>query len=170
MLRLTPLLKGKAQTVCTDIRAMMDYDRVKKAILSLYSVSPQRCRKGFREHTWTRGAEPNAWIAKGKKLMNRWLFPEAAMEQVLDKIAVEQFINALPQELRIWVASHSPETPTAVATLIEAYDSARSSTGNRVKTSPQDYRPQRKSDSKDLNKANGRRKVHQEAGRERLSL
>ena len=58
------------------------------------------------------------------------------MEQVLDKIAVEQFINALPEELRIWVASHSPETPTAVATLIEAYDSAHSSTGNRVKTRP----------------------------------
>ena len=100
---------------------MMDYDGVKKAILSQYSVSPERCRKGYREHTWTRGAEPNAWIAKGKKLMNRWLLPEGGMEQVLDKIAVEQFINALPQELRIWVASHSPETPTAVATLFEAY-------------------------------------------------
>ena len=82
--------------------------------------------------------------------MNRWLLLEEEMEQVLDKIAVEQFINALLQDLRIWVASQSPETPTAVATLIEAYDSAHNSTGNRVKTRPQDYKPQRKSDSKDL--------------------
>ena len=38
------LLKGKARTVYTDVLAMMDYDGVKKAILSQYSVSPERCR------------------------------------------------------------------------------------------------------------------------------
>ena len=113
VLHLTPLLKGKARTVCIDVGSMMDYEGVKKAILSQYSVSPERCRKGFRAHTWTRDAEPNAWIAKGKKLMHRRLRPEEGMEQVLNKIAVEQFINALPQELRIWVASialiHQPQ-------------------------------------------------------------
>ena len=36
VLRLTPLIKGKARTVCTDVGAMMDYDGVKKAILSQY--------------------------------------------------------------------------------------------------------------------------------------
>ena len=51
------------------------------------------------------------------------------MEQVLNKIAVEQFINALPQELRIWVASHTLDTPTVVAELIEAYDFAHSPVG-----------------------------------------
>ena len=70
VLRLTPLLKGKARAVCTDVGAMLNYEGVKKAILSHYSVSPERCRRGFRAHTWTRDAEPNAWIAKGKKLMN----------------------------------------------------------------------------------------------------
>ena len=73
VLRLTPLLKGKARAVCTDVGAMLNYDEVRKAILSHYSISPERCRKGFRAHTWTRAAEPNAWIARGKKLMNRWL-------------------------------------------------------------------------------------------------
>ena len=149
VLRLTPLLKGKARTVCIDVGTLMDYDEVKKSILSHYSVSPERCRKAFRAHTWTRDAEPNAWIARGRKLMNRWLLPEEGMEQVLDKIAVEQFVTALPQELRIWVASHSPETPAAVARLIEAYDSAHTSTGNRGKAPPQDYKPRWKSDSKE---------------------
>ena len=149
VLRLTPLLKGKARAVCIDVGAMLNYVEVKKVILSHYSVSPERCRKGFRAHTWTRDAEPNAWVAKGKKLMNRWLLPEDGMEQVLDKIAVEQFINALPQELRIWVASHSPETPTTVAKLIEAYDSAHSPVGHKGKIRPQDYKPQWKSDSRD---------------------
>ena len=43
VLRLTPLLKGKARTVCTDVGAIMDYEGVKKAILSQYSLSPERC-------------------------------------------------------------------------------------------------------------------------------
>ena len=42
----------------------------------------------------------------------------------MDKIAVEQFVNGLPQELRVWVASHNPKKPADVAELIEAYDSA----------------------------------------------
>ena len=68
---------------------------------------------------------------------------------MLKKIAGEQFINALPQELRIWVASHSPETPTAVAKLIESYDSAHSTTGSKVNTRRQDYKPQWKSVAND---------------------
>ena len=127
----------------------MDYEGLKKAVLSQYSVSPEWCRKGFHAHTWKRDAESNAWIAKGTKLMNLWLRPEERMEQVLNKIAVEQFINSLPQVLRIWVVSHSPNTPTAVAELIESYDSAHSPLGNKVGTRQSDYKPQWKAGSKD---------------------
>ena len=87
-------LKRKAWTVSTDVRTIIDYEGVRKAILSQYRVSPERCWKGYCTHTWTRDAEPNAWIAKGKKLMNWWLLPEEGMQQVLDKIVLEQFINA----------------------------------------------------------------------------
>ena len=47
VLRLTRLLKGNAWTVCIDVGSMMDYEGVKKAILSQYSASPERCQKGF---------------------------------------------------------------------------------------------------------------------------
>lgn len=123
VLRLTPLLNGKARTVCTDLGAG-EYDQVKEAILSHYNVNPERCRKRFRSHVWTRDAEPNEWVAKGTKLMKRWLLPEQGMDQLLNKIIVEQLLCALPQELRIWVAAQNPETSTKVAELIESYDSA----------------------------------------------
>ena len=58
------------RTPLIDVGSMMDYELVRKAILSQYSVSLERCRKGFLAHIWTRDAEPNAWIAKGKKIMN----------------------------------------------------------------------------------------------------
>ena len=69
VLRLTPSLKGKARTICTDHGTTMAYDRVKKAILSYYNVSPERCWKQFRAHVWTKDTEPNEWTAKGTKLM-----------------------------------------------------------------------------------------------------
>ena len=68
--------------------------------------------------------EPTEWITKGIKLAKRWLLPEEGVDQVVNKVAVEQFLNGLPQEMRIWVASHDPETPEKVAQLIESYDSA----------------------------------------------
>ena len=91
VLHLTPFLKGKARTVCINVESMMDYEGVKKAILSQYSVSPEWCIKEFRTHTWTRDDDPNAWIANGNKLMNQWLRLEEGMEQLLNKIVVEKF-------------------------------------------------------------------------------
>ena len=73
--------------------------------------------------------------------MNHWLRHEQGMEQVLSKIVMEQFITALPHVLRIWVASHSLVTPPAVAELIESYDSAHSTLGNKVRTRQLDYNP-----------------------------
>ena len=73
--------------------------------------------------------------------MKRWLLPEEGTDQMMDKIAVEQLLNALPQELQIWVPSHNPGTAAAVAQLIESYDSAHIPLGNRVGTRHQDHRP-----------------------------
>ena len=59
------------------------------------------------------------------KLLNSWVKPDEGVDQVMNKIAVEQFVNGLPQELRVWVASHNHKKPADVAELIEAYDSAQ---------------------------------------------
>ena len=124
VLRLTPLLNGKARAVCTDFGPTTDYREVRKAILEHHNVNPERCRRQFRALSWTREQEPAEWVAKVMKLMKRWLLPDIGVNQIMDKIAVEQLINGLPQELRIWVASHDPETPAKLAQLMESYDSA----------------------------------------------
>ena len=147
VLRLTPLLNGRARTVCTDLGTTADYDGVKKAILDHYNINPERCRKQFRTHSWTRDAEPNEWVARGLKLM---LHPDEGLDQVLEKIAVEQFLNALPQELRIWVASQNPTTPTKVAELIELYDSAHNSNTQGNRKQPLDPKSTPKTSTKEL--------------------
>ena len=86
VLRVTPLLKGKARAVCTNLGRTMDYDGVNNAILSHYTcnISPERCRKQFRAHVWTKDTEPNEWTAKLTKLAKRWLLPEEGTEQMVD--------------------------------------------------------------------------------------
>ena len=71
LLRLTPLINGKARGVCTGQGSIMDYNGVKKEILSHYNVSPERSQKQFHAHVWTKDAEPNEWTAKGINLMKR---------------------------------------------------------------------------------------------------
>uniref|UniRef100_A0A1X7U952 Reverse transcriptase n=1 Tax=Amphimedon queenslandica TaxID=400682 RepID=A0A1X7U952_AMPQE len=137
ILRLTPLLSGKARTVCTDLGTTTDYDGVKKAILEHYNINTERCRRKFRSHVWTRDQDPTDWIARGVKLVKRWLVPENGMEQVVNKIAVEQLLNGLPHKMRIWVTSQNPETPEKVGELIESYNTAHSCL-------PQRNRPKKK--------------------------
>ena len=49
LLRLIPLLNGKARSICTDLGTIMEYNGVKKAILSHYNVNPDVAENGF-EH------------------------------------------------------------------------------------------------------------------------
>ena len=141
VLRLTPLLNGKARAVCTNLGPSIDYKGVKGAILEHYNINPERCRRGFRAITWTKDQEPTVWITNGMKLLNRWLKLDEGVDQVMNKIAVEQFVNGLPQELRVWVASHNPKKPADVAELIEAYDSAHRSMLRKPSSQLQDRHP-----------------------------
>lgn len=123
-LYLTLLLSGKARSVCTDLGSTAGYEGVKKAILEHYNVNSERCQKQLKAHRWTKDQEPTGWITKGMKLVKRWLRPEEGEKQMINKVAVEQFLNGLPQEMRIWVMSHDPDAPEKVAQLIKSYDSA----------------------------------------------
>lgn len=59
------------------------------------------------------------------------------IDQAVNKIAIEQFLNGLPQEMRVWVASQDPETPEKLA------DSAHSrTTGTKQDWKNQDWRNQ----------------------------
>ena len=82
-----------------------------------------------------RSKDPSEWVAKGNKLMRRWLKPAVGIEKIVQQIAVERFLIRLPQEVRVWVASQNPTTSADVALLLESYDSAHArpvKTGRRL--------------------------------------
>ena len=100
VLRLIPLLNGKTRTVCTNFGPSTNYKGVKEAILDHHNINPERCRREFQPLTWTKDQEPAEWITNGMKLLNtfRWFLPDEGVDKVVDKIAMEQFINGLPQD------------------------------------------------------------------------
>ena len=87
------------------------------------------------------------------------MLPEEGVDQVVNKVAVEQFLNGLPQEIRIWVASHDPKTLEKVALLIESYYSAhtRSVTVSERSRSQSDYRYQQKTGTPSRDSSHQRR-------------
>ncbi len=82
-------------------------------------MNVERRRKRFRANVWTTGQEPVDWVTKGIKLAKRWLIPEDGVDGMVNKVAIEYFLNGLLQEMRIWVASHDPETPEKVAHAVD---------------------------------------------------
>ena len=61
---------------------------------------------------------------------------------------MEHFQDALPQELRIWVTSHNPATPSEVAKLIESYDSAHKHPLKRRKNHYEEHEGTRETSNK----------------------
>ena len=80
VLCLTPLLSGKARTVCTNLVPTTGYDGVKKAFLEHYNINSERCWWQFRALAWTKDQEPAEWITKGMELLKRWLLSEKGVD------------------------------------------------------------------------------------------
>ena len=131
VLRLTPLLSGKTRTVCTRLEPK-DSNGVKVANNTMSTTnnvndaSLESSAPRTRSLWW-------AQITNGVKLLNRRFTLEDRVDAIKDKIAVEQLINALPQGLRVWVATHEPKKPAEVAKLIETYDSTHARAGGEDK-------------------------------------
>ena len=55
----------------------------------------------------------------------KWLKEHDTREKVIDMIVIEQFITMLPEEIRVWVKEHKPETSMIAGKLAEDYQQAR---------------------------------------------
>ena len=65
VLRVTPLLNGKAHTICTNFGPSMNYKRVKEANLDHHNINLERCQQQFRALTLTMDQEQVEWITNG---------------------------------------------------------------------------------------------------------
>ena len=63
--------------------------------------------------------------ARLRNLAGKWMAEGHTVEDVLEKLVVEQLANTMPAELRIWVAERKPKTGLEAGQLAEDYLQAR---------------------------------------------
>ena len=55
----------------------------------------------------------------------KWLKEHDTRTKVIDMNIMEQFITMLPEQIRVWVKEHKPETSMIAGKLAEDYQQAR---------------------------------------------
>ncbi|KAE8630357.1 hypothetical protein XENTR_v10000796 [Xenopus tropicalis] len=135
VVRLAPYLTGKAQKAYSSLNARdaQDYDYVKDAIFHRYELNVETFRQRFRAYRYSNFDGPREAYAQLHELLLKWIQPERKTgEQILEMIALEQFIEILPDKVKLWVQEHRPETSTKAISLAEDFLLARREAEQRI--------------------------------------
>ncbi len=107
--RLIPLLTGEAQLAAQQlpVQNLLVYDDLKRAILQRVGQSPEQYRQRFR--SLGENGRPFVMPHQLRDACRRWLLAgEGSVEQIIDRVVLEQFIAWLPKKTAQWVQCHRP--------------------------------------------------------------
>ena len=125
---LAPQLTGRAQLVFAALPTADSgkYESIKAAILQRYDINEEAYRRRFRTATRGAGETNREYAVKLMDLQRKWLKEYAtSVEQVQEAIGLEQFLNSLPMEKRIWVYEKKPKTCVEAGELADQYEQVR---------------------------------------------
>jgi len=108
----------------TDVDAR-DYDRVKAAIFQQYNINEETYRCRFHSIKPVENETPVELAIRVKDLAEKWLKDCRDKEAVVDVVVKEQFVEVLPEEVRVWVKERKPRTTQEAGRLAENYRQAR---------------------------------------------
>ncbi len=109
--RLIPLLTGEAQLAAQQlpVQNLLVYDDLKRAILQRVGQSPEQHRQRFRSLELGENGWPFTMAHQLRDACRRWLLAgDSDVEQIIDRVVLEQFIARLPQKTAQWVQCHRP--------------------------------------------------------------
>lgn len=74
----------------------------------------------FRHFQCEESVDPQKTVSQLRELCHQWLQPNThSKRQILELLVLEQFLNALPEKLRVWVESQHPEDCQAAVALVK---------------------------------------------------
>ncbi|XP_052026878.1 neurotrophin receptor-interacting factor homolog [Apodemus sylvaticus] len=83
-------------------------------------TNTEASRQKFRHFQYEESAGPQKAVSRLRKLCHQWLQPNThSKKQILELLVLEQFLNALPRKLRVWVESQHPKDCGAAVALLE---------------------------------------------------
>ena len=127
---LAPQLTGKAQKAYMALanEDAGNYQCIKLPILNRYNVSEESHRRAFRGRCRRRDESYTELGTSLMDLANRWLDECKTKEEVVERIATEQYLEKTPEEIRIWTKEHKPETCLDAGHLADEFQLARGDT------------------------------------------
>ena len=105
-LRLAPQMTGKVQQAyaALNVADAIQYGTVKEAILRRYNVSEETYRQRFRNERRKTSETYGELVARLHDLASKWTAECSTVEEVVEKLVVEQLATTMPTDLRIWLA------------------------------------------------------------------
>ena len=136
VVKIAPQLTGKAQQAYAAMKAedAGNYQLVKEAILRRYDISEQTYRQQFRDAVMKKDETVSELNVRLTDLFFKWTKGCKTVEQLGDLMILEQLVNALQTEVRVWVMERKPKTLAEAATckLADNYLSAQKQNGNQL--------------------------------------
>ncbi|KAK0145475.1 hypothetical protein N1851_015612 [Merluccius polli] len=116
---------GKAQEVYSalSLEDAADYDKVKQAVLRIYSLVPEAYRQKFRNYQKPEALTYVEYVREKEMLFDRWLNSQevTTFPALRDLMVLEDFKNCLPQSVATHVSEHKDLTPARAAVLADEY-------------------------------------------------
>ena len=125
-IQLSPLLSGRALEVYSRLSQdeAMDYERLKLALLKRYDFTEFRYRRRFRDAKPEGKEKPGQFIVRLKNYLTKWVKlakVEESFDGMVELMGREQFTNACPKELSVYLNERSPKTLDELVTWAEQY-------------------------------------------------
>ena len=95
--------------------------KIKTAILLRYDIKKEMYRQCFWSAKQRVGETPIELATRLQDLADKWLKECDSKEKVVNVIIKEQFLNTLPEEVRVWVKERKPATSKEARRLAEDF-------------------------------------------------
>ena len=96
-----------------------NYEKLKAMILLRYDVTEERYRQRFRSARRKDGETNMELVTRLGDLANRWLKACDTAEEVKDAVVLEQLLNSLPDDVRVFVRERKPKTSAEAGKLAD---------------------------------------------------
>ncbi|XP_078502895.1 uncharacterized protein LOC144761328 [Lissotriton helveticus] len=125
---LAPLLTGEAQAAyqVANGTGQTPYAQIKTIILDHLGLDAEAYRARFRKERGSPGENPKTLFFRLKAAADKWLTPAlSTKEAIMDKIYLEQYLEALPFGTQRWLRQHSNLTTAQAMEMASTYSRAQ---------------------------------------------
>ena len=141
---LQTVLTGKAQRAYATLPTenCADYDLVKAAVLKSFELVPEAYRQKFRTQRKTENQSYVEFLREKENALDKWCDSkriDGDAEKLRQLILAEEFLNCVPEEIRVHLSERKTDVTYEMAALADEYilthrkTKEKTFTGNRVK-------------------------------------